>query len=178
MGPSHLSGQGAASEPLHQEQVHHRIVEEEKEGLACHKTLGEALDERGPELRIPASGAIATTKSPLAVILMELTHQLRMRRRVLRAVGLLRLQNQRADDWSNGDLQANDPSKRTRVDLEYLLCAVLPGLRADGSAYVEALATQGEAERSRKAAVTSGKARVEGPKRRKEEQLRLIVPRL
>ena len=43
----------------HQEQVHNQFLEEEKEGLMCRMSLGEALDRYGPELLITATGAIA-----------------------------------------------------------------------------------------------------------------------
>ena len=119
---------------------------------------------------------LLTTKFPLVVVLMELSHQLRKRRLVLRAEWLPRLQNQEADDLTNEEFHAFDPQRRIRVDLDRLPFAVLPELFAEGSAYVEALAAQREAERSRKAAVASGKTRDEGRKRRKEEPLRVTDP--
>ena len=119
---------------------------------------------------------LLTTKFPLVVILMELSHQLRKRRLVLRADWLPRLQNQEADDLTNAEFHAFDPQRRIRVELDRLPFAVLPELFAEGNAYVEALEAQREAERARKASVASGQSRDEGRKRPRDEPLRVTDP--
>ena len=119
---------------------------------------------------------LLTTKFPLVVILMELAHQLRKRRLVLRADWLPRLQNQEADDLTNGEFSAFTPSKRIRADLRYMSFAILPELFAEGSAYVEGLEAQRAKEKQR---IAAGGPPASGPgarKRKPAEALRVRDP--
>ena len=53
-----------------------------------------------------------TTKYPLGVVLMELAHKMRVRRLVLRAHWLPRLENEEADALTNFDFRHFDPRLR------------------------------------------------------------------
>ena len=102
-----------------------------------------------------------TTKYPLAVILMELAHQMRRRRMVLRARWLPRLENEEADALTNADFHHFDPKKRVEVTLDGLGFKVLPLLFQVGEDYVA------ELERSKLKAKSQ---KAEGAKRRKMGQ--------
>ena len=80
-----------------------------------------------------------TTKYPLAVILMELAHQMRSRRWVLRARWLPRLENEEADALTNDDFRHFDSKKRIGVDIANLGFKVLPMLFQVGEDYVAEL---------------------------------------
>ena len=86
-----------------------------------------------------------TTKYPLAVVLMELAHQMRMRRLVVRAKWLPRDQNEEADALTNFDFRHFKPENRIEVNLANLGFKVLPELFECGEAYLKDL----EAERAR-----------------------------
>lgn len=102
-----------------------------------------------------------TTKYPLGVVLMELAHQMRIRRLVLRAHWLPRLENEEADALTNFDFRHFDPAKRVEVKLEDLEFAVLNELFAAGEEYVKALedAKSKEKERRAKLEATQGSAK-------------------
>ena len=80
-----------------------------------------------------------TTKYPLGVVLMELAHQMRVRRLVLRAHWLPRLENEEADALTNFDYRHFDAAKRIEVKLEELEFKVLNELFKEGEEYVAAL---------------------------------------
>ena len=80
-----------------------------------------------------------TTKYPLGVVLMELAHQSRVRRLVLRAHWLPRLENEEADALTNFEFRHFDPKRRIEVQLSDLKFAVLDELFREGEAYVEEL---------------------------------------
>ena len=83
---------------------------------------------------------LMTTKYPLCVVLMEVAHQCRRRGLCLRADWVPRLENQEADDLTNLDFKAFDPTKRLDVDLDKLGFGVLNDLFALGDQYVLDLA--------------------------------------
>ena len=72
-----------------------------------------------------------TTKYPLGVVLMELAHQMRIRRLVLRAHWLPRLENMEAHALTNFDFRHFKPENRVEVSLDSLKFAVLDGLFVD-----------------------------------------------
>ena len=80
-----------------------------------------------------------TTKYPLGVVLMELAHQMRIRRLVLRAHWLPRMENEEADALTNFDFRHFSPEKRVKVDLAGLNFAVLNDLFKAGSEYISRL---------------------------------------
>ena len=80
-----------------------------------------------------------TTKYPLGVVLMELAHQMRIRRLVLRAHWLPRMENEEADALTNFDFRHFSPEKRVKVDLADLNFAVLNDLFKAGSEYISRL---------------------------------------
>ena len=103
-----------------------------------------------------------TTKYPLVVVLMEMAHQMRRRRLVLRAHTLPRDQNEEADALTNYDFRHFDPAKRIEVDLSKLKFGVLNELFAAGEDYMSQL----EVER------TAAKKRAERAKGKPERKLR------
>ena len=80
-----------------------------------------------------------TTRYPLGVILMQLAHEMRKRRMLLRARWVPRLQNQEADDLTNDEFRHFDLAKRIPVDLKDLGFQIMTDLFGVGDAYVEAL---------------------------------------
>jgi hypothetical protein len=91
-----------------------------------------------------------TTKYPLGVVLMELAHQMRARRLILRAHWLPRLENEEADALTNFDYRHFDPTKRVDVKLEDLRFAVLNELFQAGEDYVAALEKAKEQQKQRR----------------------------
>jgi hypothetical protein len=82
---------------------------------------------------------LLTTKYPLGVVLMQLAHEMRRRRLLLRARWLPRLQNQEADDLTNDELHHFNPKKRIPVDLGNLGFELMDGLFESGDEYVAEL---------------------------------------
>ena len=80
-----------------------------------------------------------TTKYPFGVVLMELAHQPRIRRLVLRAHWLPRLEHEDADALSNFELRHFDPARRIEVNLKDLKFAVLDNLFREGESYIAEL---------------------------------------
>ena len=95
-------------------------------------TLGCGTDNRGNTYLLDG---LLTTKFPLGVVLMELSHQLRKRRAVLRAAWLPRLQNEEADALRNGDFRHFTGAHRAAVTLADLRFGVLNELMKEGTAY-------------------------------------------
>ena len=83
---------------------------------------------------------LMTTKYPLAVILMELSCQLGIRRAALHARWIPRLQNEEADALTNEDFRHFDERLRVPVDLDNLGFIVLHDLFREGEAYMQELA--------------------------------------
>jgi hypothetical protein len=77
-----------------------------------------------------------TTKYPLGIVLMELAHQMRLRRVVLRAHWLPRLENEEADALTNMDFRHFDQSKRIHVELKDLRFGILDHLFEAGEDYI------------------------------------------
>ena len=80
-----------------------------------------------------------TTKYPLGVGLMELAHKSRVRRLVLRAHWLPRLENEEADALTNFEFRHFDPARRIEVNLKDLKFAVLDDLFREGESYIAEL---------------------------------------
>ena len=87
---------------------------------------------------------------------MELAHQMKVRRMVLRARWLPRLENQEADDLTNNEYRYFDPVKRIRVDLADLGFEIMDSLFEHGDAYLAELEEQRASEK-RKAATRGAK---------------------
>jgi hypothetical protein len=98
-----------------------------------------------------------TTKYPLGVVLMELAHQMRVRRLALRAHWLPRLQNEEADALTNDDFRHFDPDRRIQVDIEKMSFGVLRGLFETGEAYISELEKAKAAAAKAKAAGETAK---------------------
>ena len=79
---------------------------------------------------------LLTTRYPWGVILMELAHQMKLRRMLLRARWLPRLQNQEADDITNDEFRHFNPKRRIPVRLEDLEFTVMNKLFAVGDDYL------------------------------------------
>ena len=120
------------------------------DGTAGLVTLACGTDNQGNSYLVDR---LLTTKYPLGVVLVELCHQLQLRRAVLRARWLPRLQDEKADALTNGDFRHFDPSKRIEVDLANLPFGVLPALFEKGESYLEELAA---AKAAGKAAAAAG----------------------
>ena len=78
-----------------------------------------------------------TTKFPLGVVLMELAHQMRRRRAVLRACWIPRLQNEEADRLTNWNFMDFEPNNRIPVELEKLDFAILNEFLEEGEKFIE-----------------------------------------
>ena len=117
---------------------------------------------------------LITTKYPLALILIELAWQSAKRRVALRAEWVPRLQNEEADDLTNGKFDKFDPAKRIEVDLERLQFGILDKLLASGEAYH---AEVEEAKALAKAERLANRNRTERKKRKlKGEPLKVSDP--
>ena len=99
---------------------------------------------------------------------MELAHQMKRRRLLLRARWLPRLQNQEADDLTNYEYRHFDKEKRIPVDLAKLDFRVMNELFRVGDAYLEELeAHRAAAKRKAELAGRTGDAEDRKDKRRK-----------
>ena len=70
---------------------------------------------------------------------MELAHQTRIRRLVLRAHWLPRLENEEADALTNFEFRHFDPARRVAVELKDLKFGVLDDLFREGESYIAEL---------------------------------------
>ena len=91
---------------------------------------------------------LLTTKYPLGVVLMEVSHQCRRRGVALRANWVPRLENQEADDLTNMEFKAFDMRNRIDVRLDDLNFGVLRELFEVGDAYVAELEAQKAAHKA------------------------------
>ena len=125
-------------------------------------TIGCATDNQGNAFLMDR---LMTTKYPLGLILIELSHQLSRRRAALRADWVPRLENEEADALTNSDFRHFSPEHRVEVDLERLEFGVLHQLLEAGEAFHE------EKEARRAALKASGPAASDAPagRRRKAE---------
>ena len=87
---------------------------------------------------------------------MELAHQMKRRRMLLRERWLPRLQNQEADDLTNDEFRHFDPKKRIRVEMADLKFRIMNSLFSVGDAYMAELE---EARASEKRKLAERKAR-------------------
>ena len=97
-----------------------------------------------------------TTKCPLAVILMELAHQLALRKAVLRASWLPRLQNEEADALTNQDFRHFVMANRIPVSVEDLKFGVLNTLMPEGEVLYREVEELRTGELAKRAAIGSG----------------------
>ena len=111
-----------------------------------------------------------TTKYPLGVVLMELAHQMRRRRLILRAKWLPRLQNEEADALTNLDFRHFREENRISVDLKTIKFGVLNELFEGGEAYLKDL--EEARERAKRASELEAKKRKEagGETKRKRKK--------
>ena len=109
-------------------------------------TLGCGTDNQGNTFLLDR---LMTTKYPLGVVLVELAHQLQIRRASLLANWLPRLQNEEADALTNNDFSHFSPENRVEMDLSRLPFGVLPALFEQGEAFVAEVASAKEAAKSR-----------------------------
>ena len=82
---------------------------------------------------------LLTTKYPLGVILMQLAHEMRRRRLLLRGKWLPRLQNQEADDRTNVEIHHFCVENQIPVDIGNSSFELMDGLFAAGDEYVAEL---------------------------------------
>ena len=101
-------------------------------------TFGCATDNQGNSFLVDR---LMTTKYPLGIILVELLHQLALRRAALRARWVPRLENEEADALTNSDFRHFSAALRVKVDIENLPFGVLPKLLEHGEDYVAELET-------------------------------------
>ena len=92
-----------------------------------------------------------TARYPLGVILMELAHQMKLRRTLLRARWLPRLQNQEADDLTNDEFRHFDLSIWIHVDLKSLDFKLMESLFEVGDDYIAELDAAKASEKKRMA---------------------------
>ena len=110
---------------------------------------------------------LLTTKYPLGVVLMELAHQMRKRRLVLRANWVPRDQNQEADDLTHLEFRHFDERRRIPVSLEDLDFGVMTELFECGDQYIAELD-----EQRRKAKEQAAKEAEKGAGKKRKRQLR------
>ena len=101
-------------------------------------TFGCATDNQGNSFLMDR---LMTTKYPLGLILIELSHQLSQRRAALRAKWVPRLENEEADALTNADFRHFSKEHRIEVDLDSLPFGVLPQLLETGETYLKELDT-------------------------------------
>ena len=107
-----------------------------------------------------------TTKYPLAVVLMELAHQMRRRRLILRALWTPRLENEEADALTNLDFRHFSPARRVEIDLAKIEFGLLNILFQKGEEYLAELDAAKEKVREKKAKqLMRGEAREDKRKR-------------
>ena len=89
---------------------------------------------------------------------MELAHQMKLRRMVLRARWLPRLQNQEADDLTNEEFRHFDPAKRIPVTLASLGFKIMDSLFKVGDDYLSEFEKLRESEKRKAAAKAERKS--------------------
>ena len=119
-------------------------------------TFGCGTDSLGHDFLVDT---LMTTTCPLGLILIELAHQLSLRRAALRAQWISRMQNEEADALTNEDFRHFCPGRMIPVDLARLPSGLLPQLFEQGKSFVAEL---DELKRATKAAGP-------GPKRAKKQ---------
>ena len=148
-------------------------ITERKGDAAALVSLTCSTDNQGNSFLLDK---LLTTRYPLGVVLMELAHQMKKRRMVLRARWLPRLQNQEADDLTNMELRHFDPKKRIQVDIANLGLDLMHSLFDVGDSYLAELEKIRAAEKLKVEAKKSGGGRLAGRKGKKEQSLREKQP--
>ena len=134
-------------------------------------TIGCLTDNQGNAFLLDR---LVTTKYPLALILIELAWQCAQRRVALRADWVPRMQNEEADDLTNGKFEKFCPGNRIPVELEKLEFGILHKLLEAGEEYHKEIE---EAKATAKAERIAGKNRVvQRKKRLKGESLKDTDP--
>ena len=108
---------------------------------------------------------LLTTRCPLGVVLMELAHQMKLRRMLLQARWVTRPHNQEADDLKNYELRHFDPKKRAQADLQDLNFRIMNQLFEVGDDYIKQLEAVRESEKRKAQTKTSGGQNRKAPKR-------------
>ena len=144
-------------------------VTERKGDAAALVSLTCSTDNQGNSFLLDK---LLTTRYPLGVVLMELAHQMKKRRMVLRARWLPRLQNQEADDLTNMELRHFDPKKRIQVDIANLGLDLMHALFEVGDEYLADLEKIRAAEKLKVDAKRQSGGRLAGRKSKKEQSLR------
>lgn len=117
-----------------------------------------------------------TTRHPLGIVLMELAHQMKQRRIVLRARWLPRQQNQEADDLTNAEYRHSDPRNRIEMNVQDPGSNIMDSLFKEGDAYIAEL-EQNRASEKRKKEARLAKGREAGARKgRKERSMRETDP--
>jgi hypothetical protein len=119
-------------------------MEDRRSDASALITLTCSTDNQGNSFLLDR---LLTTRYPLGVVLMELAHQMKLRRLLLRARWLPRLQNQEADDLTNDEFHHFDPRKRIKVELKDLKFEIMNKLFAVGEDYMRELETTRAAEK-------------------------------
>ena len=82
---------------------------------------------------------------------MELAHQMKLRRMVLRARWLPRDENQEADDLTNDEFRHFDLKKRIKAELKDLKFTIMDSLFAVGDTYLAELEAARDSEKRKRA---------------------------
>ena len=128
-------------------------VEERRSDSSALITMTCSTDNQGNSFLLDR---LLTARYPLGVILMELAHQMKLRRMLLRARWLPRLQNQEADDLTNYEFSHFDPRKRIAVRLEDLEFKVMNELFSVGDDYLARLEEARASEKRKREARMAG----------------------
>ena len=96
---------------------------------------------------------------------MELAHQMKRRRLLLRARWVPRLQNLEADDLTNDEFRHFDPDKRIRVDLKDLDFRIMSQLFEVGDEYIKQLESVRESEKRKLQEKSGGKQDKKAPRK-------------
>ena len=143
------------------------VPEGENQGDACG-LLGMSCgtDNQGNSFLLDR---MLTTKYPPGVVLMELAHQMRIRRLALRAHRLPYMENEEADALTNDDFRHFRPEWRIFVDIEKMSFGVLRGLFETGEAYIS------DPERSKSAAEKARAAGGAGGETKRKRLARAVI---
>ena len=139
-------------------------VEDRRSDASALVTLTCSTDNQGNSFLLDR---LMTTRYPLGVVLMELAHQMKLRRLLLRARWVPRLQNQEADDLTNDEFRHFDPKKRIKVDLKDLKFKIMDQLFEVGDAYTKELeAARSSEKRKAEARKRAGGAEIKDTQRK------------
>ena len=137
-------------------------VEERRGDTSALVTMTCSTDNQGNSFLLDK---LLTTRYPLGVVLMELAHQMKLRRMLLRARWVPRFQNQEADDLTNDEFRHFYPKKRIQVDLKDLNFKIMNQLFEVGDDYIKQLEATRESEKRRAQSKLGGSGTGKAPKR-------------